>query len=169
MTIFETLSLIIAAVSVAALLLQLHIGVRTMRADHERRKKQATLEFVMSHVRPLWTEGQRILDERWGAGVLSEQALKDIQEDTKAREIVKTLLGHLEHMSVGLNTGIYDKDLLFRASGAYLIRLFHRLRPYVKYAQKSLPTAYVEFENLVRDFEERKRLKPPTEGNIIHS
>jgi hypothetical protein len=169
MSIFETLSILLAIISVSALFWQIQVALHTMRADHERRKKQATIEFLMSQVRPLWTEGKRMLDAKWGTSVLSEDALNEIQEDSNAREIVTNLLGHLEYLSVGINAKIYDKDILYRASGTYLIRLFYRLRPYIKLAQRDLPTIYIEFEALIQDFEERKLVKPPKEGNIVLS
>lgn len=169
MSLYETLSLILAIVSIAALLWQVRVALQSIHADHERRKKQATIEFLMAQVRPLWTEGRHLLDKKWGTGVLNEDSLKQIEDDPEARVIVTSLLGHLEYLSVGINTGIYDKDILFRASGTSMIRLFHRLRPYIKLSQKNQVTAYIEFENLIHDLEERKRKKPPVDGNIIHS
>lgn len=163
---FEFATIAINAVMLYLLWRQVSIAAKALRADHQRRKKQSTIEFLMFHVRPQWTEGQKILDQRWPESVITDKVLKEISENSESKAIVQTLLGHLEYMAVGINTGIYDEDILYRASGAYLIRLFHRLRPFVKQAQQDLPTRYIEFENLIAKFEKRKRNKPDEAGNL---
>lgn len=72
-------------------------------------------------------------------------------------------------MSVGMNTGVFDKDLLYRMSSSYLIRIYRRLEPYVKHVQKNNSFAYIEFQEIISDFEERKRIKPDPRGNIRYS
>ena len=44
----EVLAILISVATVLCLLLQIHLQRKTMVADHERRKKQATIEYVNS-------------------------------------------------------------------------------------------------------------------------
>jgi len=168
MTAFEISTLIIATATAGLLVWQVRVAVQSIKADHERRKKQATTEFML-HVRPLWHDQRRMIEKRWGDGVLTNKILDEIDKDHEAYELVRTLLGQLEHISVGVNSGVYDKDLLFRTSGSHLIGIYHRMHPYIMRAQSKLSTAYIEYVQLMREFEERKREKPLQDGNIEHS
>ena len=149
-------------------ILQIQVAISTIKADHERRRKQATIDFMLQ-VRPIWQESHRLLDERFGPGTLSGDALEEIQKNRDARDIISRLLGNLEHLAVGINTGVFDRELLFRTSAYFLTTIYHRLHPHIKKAQTSLPTAYIEFEQLAVEFDDRRRIKPPKSGNIVHS
>lgn len=72
-------------------------------------------------------------------------------------------------MAVGMNTDIYDKDLLFRMSGSSIISIFDRFNTYITKCQQQNPNLYIEFQDLVNDFKERKRMKPSENGNMRHS
>lgn len=168
MKLFELLSLIIGVAMAALVILQIRIAISTIRADHERRRKQATIDYMLQ-VRPIWQESQRLLDERFGTGTLSENALDEIQTNRDARDVISRLLGNLEHLAVGVNTGVFDRELLFRTSAYFLITIHQRLLPHIKKIQIKLPTAYIEFEQLAVEFSERRRIKPPKSGEIIHS
>lgn len=166
MNLFDGLAISAATASALLLFLQVRVASRAIRLDHLRRRRQSTLEFVMAQVRPRWSKSRKLIDEKWGTESISEKALKQIEEDDKSREVVRSLLGHLEYLAVGINVKVYDKDVLHRASGSYLIRTFHRLLPYVKSVQKKQPAAYVELEQLIADFAERKRHKPEPIGEL---
>ena len=168
MRLYEILSLVLGLTAASIAIWRIQVAVATLKADHERRRKQATIDFMIQ-LRPVWQESHRLLDERFGSGPLAEQALDEIKSNRDARDIISQLLGNLEHMAVGANTGVFDRDLLFRTSAYFLTNIYHRLRPYIKRVQAGLPTAYVEFEQLAMEFDERRRTKPPTAGQIVHS
>ncbi len=168
MTLFEILTVIIGSLTACILLVQAGLALKAIKADHERRKKQATIEFVQK-IRPAWLEAKNKLEERWGKNPLTSKELEEIDNDFQLQKVVNNLLGLLEHLSVGMNTGVYDKDLLFRMSGSFLIDIHNRFRSYIDQVQVRNPAAYIEYQNLVSDFEERKRTKPSTEGDIRHS
>lgn len=160
---------ILIAVSTAGILIwQVILAVQAFKADHERRRKQATIEHLL-HLRPLWHESRRRIDERWGTGTLHDGALQEIDNDTDAHEAVKTLLGHLEHLAVGVNAGVFDKDLVFRGSAAHLIKIYHRMYPYIDRVQKTSPTAYCEFRELVKEFEKKKHIPVTCDGDMTRS
>ncbi len=168
MSLYEVLSLILGILGAVVIIVQLSIAIRAMRADHERRQKQATIEHVRT-IRPLYKHCRQVIDEKFGKDVLSDGAVGEIDKDDELRENIKDMLALLEHTSVGMNTGVFDKDLWYRMSASYLIRIYHRLRPYIKYIQKSQPSAYIEFEEIVHEFEERKRRRPDSRGQIKYS
>jgi len=168
MNTFEIFSLIIGSVTACILIVQAGLALKSLKADHERRKKQATFEFVQ-RIRPAWLEARYALEERWGREPLTSKELEEIENDFHLMTTVRSLLGLLEHLSVGMNAGVFDKDLLYRMSGTQLINIHKRLRTYIDKIQKTHPTAYTEYQELVKDFEERKRIRPPTDGNIVNS
>jgi hypothetical protein len=174
-TLFEISTLIVGIATVVAVFLQFRVAsnsvklaAQALKADHERRKKQATIDYV-KEIRVIWRETRVKLEKKYGTESLSKEALEEINSNIDTNAIVKNLLGSLEHMSVGMNTGVYDKDLLFRMSGQYLINMYHRMRPYIEERRKENPIAFIEFHELIHDFEERKRKKPSMVGNIEHS
>ncbi|TVO60195.1 DUF4760 domain-containing protein [Spiribacter vilamensis] len=168
MTTFEIASLMIAVITAAVLVVQVGFALKALNADHGRRKKQATFEFVQK-IRPAWLEARHERDERWGKAPLASKDLKEIENDFQLMSTIRSLLGILEHLSVGMNSGVFDKDLLYIMSGSQLISTHKRFRSYIDKIQQTRPTAYTEFGDLVRDFEERKRMRPITDGNIANS
>ena len=165
---FEILTISVASITALILVVQAGLALKSIKADHERRKKQATFEFVQK-IRPAWLEAKHALEERWGKEPLTSKELEEIENDFHLMKTVRGLLGLLEHLSVGMNSGVFDKDLLYRMSGAQLINIHKRLRSYIDKIQQSHPTAYTEYHELVKDFEERKRVKPTEQGNIVNS
>lgn len=165
MTFYEFGVLLISAVSAGLLLLQVRVAIVAVRADHERRKKQATLEFV-HHVRPIWIETKHVLEEKWGNDPLTSKELVLIENDIKLRSVIRNALGSIEHMAVGMNSGVFDKDLLYRMSGTHLISFYDRLHGYIKQKRLLNTAAYTEYEALITDFRERKRNRPETQGDI---
>ena len=150
------------------IIIQLYLSYKVFKADHERRKKQSTIEYI-NDVRQLWSKNRKAFDEKFGVHSLTNEDVNNINKDIGLTETVKALLGLLEHVAVGMNTGVYDKNLLFRMSGKYLIGLFERFKPYIKDYQKENPYSYIEFEELVVDFQERRRLRPDPRDNIKYS
>ena len=159
MIFFEIISIIIGICGLALILLQL-------RADHERRKKQATIEYLSS-MKPVWLENEKKIYKAFGKKAITEEDVQELLKDESIRDEVKTLLGRLEYMAVGMNTGVYDKHLLYRMAASYFIGIYHRLYPYIEYVQdRENQFAYIEFKELVTQFEEQKRKKPDPRGNI---
>ena len=168
MTEFQILSLVLGLVTAVLIIGQLFVTIRTLKADHERRKKQATIEHVRE-IRPHWDKHRRWLDDNFGPDGVTETALDKLDENKEVRENVRTLLAMLEHLAVGVNTGVFDKDLLYRMSGTYMVRIYHQLRPYIKRVQKDNQYAYVEYEEMATLFEESKRVSPDPRGGIRYS
>ena len=144
--------------------LQLMLLFRSFRADHERRKKESTIEHVRS-IRTLYRGLSGRLIDKFG-----EDAINLSQIDAATEREISEYLSIIEHLSVGVNTEVYDFDILSRMSGTYLVRMYFRLAPYIKSQQKQVPSYFVEFEFLVENLQRRRREGIyDTKGNLIYA
>jgi hypothetical protein len=153
MTFFETLTLVLGGVSVILILLQVNIAFRSVREDHRRRRRQATIEFFLSSMRPVWRDGLIQMRERWGKGPLAEKALAEIESDPRARYLVVNLLDNLEIMAVAVDSEIYDKGTMIRLAGPLLAQLHRKLKPFMVKQQQLNPKQFCEYERLAKECE----------------
>lgn len=160
MTLAEIVTAALAIASVLLLVVQVHIAAKTLRDDHLRRRQQATLEYLVRDVRPHWRDDLRTASTKLQAMASSVQA--DLKPDQAGNSPVAKLLGSVEHMSVGVNIGVYDLEVLDRSSGRFLIRIFRQFLPYIRSVQAKTPTAYVEFERVIGDLCGRRGIPVPT-------
>jgi len=58
----------------------------------------------------------------------------------------------VEHLAVGLNSGVYDKEILYRMNGTLMVIMYDRYEPYITLIRKDYSSAYIEFENIVTEF-----------------
>ena len=143
---------------------QLYFLYKTYKADHERRKKQATVEYINS-IR----SDYRALNDKLNDKFSTHPIKMDEIDDVMKRDI-KQLLSILEHLSVGVNTGVYDFDILHRMSGSFLVARYHQLHPHISKAQQVNPKFFIEFEQLCNKIEKTNKEKyHSNEGNIKHS
>jgi hypothetical protein len=154
MNITDAISSILAGVGLLAVLV-------TLYADHDRRKKQATIEYSNA-IRDLWRTRRLSIENISGKHVdrdevISDEDAKKLHEDATASNDVRELLARLEHLALGANTRVFDRTLLFRMSGTYFTRLYEYLHNYVQLSRKHTPAAYVEFEDLIKEFKNLQR------------
>lgn len=115
--------------------------------DHERRRKQATIEYFDNLTLQLY-EKETVFNEKYNElGVDIAMLDADVELDKVATEV----LSAFERLCVGINTGIFDFDILDRMAGSYLINTYTYFCPYIekKRRDKSQTSAYVEFENAI--------------------
>jgi hypothetical protein len=168
MTWFEIISTLIAVFVVAATLYRIHFFIKAFKADHERRKKQATIEFVGNILR----EVRLKIDAKYKFKTLTEADILRIKSEPEEEAELRNTLGAIEHLMVGVHTGVYDKDILYRMSASYITNLFDRVKPYVDKAREDFtPAAYTEFEQIAREFQSRRRgeITVLHRGEIKHS
>lgn len=143
---------------------QLYMLNKSFRADHERRKKQSTIEYINT-IRTSYKELTNELIDKFGDNAIN---LSEIDAETKNN--IKQLLSILEHMSVGINTDVYDFYILKRMSGSFLVSRYHQLYPYINNSQKKNQTFYIEFERLCNRMKSNKKSKFMSDkGNIKFS
>src|SRR5215208_4734108 len=135
MTTYEIATLILGIIGGAFVIIQIYVAVRAYKAEHERQKKQATIEYVKA-IRPLYREAKIKVDQKFGDRTLSESDVEELEKDFDSKESLKNLLSILEHASVGMNAGVFDKDLWYRMSATFLIRIYRRFYAYIKKVQQ---------------------------------
>ncbi|MCK5728227.1 MAG: DUF4760 domain-containing protein [Methylococcales bacterium] len=143
---------------------QLYFLHKTYRADHERRKKQATIEYLNSIRSDYRTLNDKLIDK------FSTHPIKLDDIDEKMKKDIKQLLSILEHLSVGVNSGVYDFNILHRMSGSFLVGCYYQLHPHISKAQQNNPRYFIEFETLCKKIEHINKEKyHSNDGNIKFS
>lgn len=168
-TSIATLATLITSIATLVVLInQYFIQRKTILADHERRKKQATIEYSNS-IRKSYRPLDKKLVDKFGEGNIINFGLID----DEAKQDIQELLSIVEHLAVGVNAEVYDLEILERMSGTYFIHMFNKLSPYIDSmrAAKRNEKLYCEFESMVNDVKKiRGKLNPaPRNGKIKHS
>lgn len=162
----QLVATILQVFAFVALIVQLYLMHRERLVYHERTRKQATLE----HAGPRWSEALFELDTRFGPDALAKEKAQDLFDDYELKAYVDKLLGTLEDISAGVNTQIYDADILYRMCATSIINSFNRFKSYIELRrQQESPEMYIELEAVAIRFADRRRKKPGSLGDIIHS
>jgi len=142
-TIFTILSILLLAI-------QIHLAAKAIRDDHDRRRSQATLEYIVRDIRLHWGDRLKDITSLFNNSVpMPPEALKLIQADAELRSNVKRVLASIEHMALGVNIGVFDLAVVNRSSGKNLLRIYNQFLPYIRQSQTSHPTAYKEFGEMI--------------------
>lgn len=129
------------------------IGLSAQRANHERTRAQATIDYV-APIRAAWVKlkqhFEKTLEDNDYDEKLSDQNLDLIMGDPQLRNELSVFLSTLEHLAVGTDTKVFDKNLVLRMIGALLVHLFNWVEPYIERVQgdQARKTIYIEFKRL---------------------
>jgi len=163
---FEIISTILAAIGIFATIYNLQLFVRASRADHERRRKQATIEYAGQLLR----EARMKIDVRYRFQALTSEDINKVMSNPEEEAELRNILGVFEHLAVGVHAGVYDRDILYRMSATYIISIFQRVKAYIDVArEKFSPNAFTEFERLATEFKSRKENAISVKGDIEYS
>ncbi len=121
---------------------QLYMIYKTYKADHERRKIQSTIEYLHK-IKKLYRPIKKKINSEFDRDHIIN--LIDIKRIENLESKIEEILSVIEHLSVGVNTGVYDFHILNRMSGNYLIKLFEQFSPFINKAQERNKTTYIEF------------------------
>ncbi len=140
----EWIAIIISAISLILTVINFFISRR-----HDR--KQATLDAFN-------TLQEQALDVLNGYTKKQLQELKRSNQDEDYRR-VSSCLARVEHFCVGINQGIYDKDVLWELAGPYIVAIFHKLEPMIEKKQigHSEQRFYANFEKVAAYMEKRNK------------
>ena len=138
--------------------MQLWVSYRSFQADHERRKKQATFEYVNA-VSERFRAALNKFDEKHGI----DKVVDISNYDDVDRFIVKSYLNEIEYICAGVNAGVFDLQILHKMMGTGLIGRHHRFQQYINEKRQSKKTVFVEFSEVVRLLE---TLRPSDYSNI---
>lgn len=150
------------------------VAVWHIRANHERRKKQATIEFyhiIDDHC----TESLRQIDKKFPRNnVISVSDIESDKSGDDTLRAIKKYLYHMECLSVGINTKVYDIFVFERMAGNFTVRWFDRLKEVIISFRKDFDSqgcpkshAYKDFEDVVSRLKEvRKKRFPMRERDL---
>jgi len=145
---------IFVIIGVAFIVVQIRQQTKIARADHDRQKKQSTIEFYNQ----LSSESIQFLDNIIGRTL----DLSSVNADKALRKSVVRYLSRLERLSIGVASEVYDFEILYLMSGRYLIKKYEQLESYIMESRdfKNAPTLYKEFELLVKKFIKLRKTHP---------
>lgn len=169
MSLFEILSITILSIASMIALIQLGLGLKTFKADHERRKKQSTIESL-NNLRVQYRDYNNQLIEQYGRDPLGKEKIEELIKDNNLWNILKDMLSLFEHLAVAVNAEVFDIEILNKTSGQYLINAFDRWKVYI-YERRKDPAkkiVYAEFEALVYKLKVM-RIEQNNDGKIKHS
>lgn len=120
------------------------------------RKKQTADLLLSSRADKDLVNGLRCLARLDGAENenLGSYASRD-KDDTDAAVAIRYVLNHWEYVCVGIQSDIYDEEMLKRASYNTVVRLFQCARPFIEKLRQNTgrPTLYQELEWLYNRWE----------------
>jgi hypothetical protein len=162
----EIIKISILLITAIIALFQLNVMVRSFKADHERRKKQATIEYI-NMIRPEYRKINNLLLEKFGNDPIGESEIKKIIEDHELWSKLKDILGMFEHLATGINTGVFDIQILNRMAGSYIIIVYDRFFVYIRERRKATGNNFLfdEYEFLINRLKSI-RMKRKEKGDI---
>lgn len=145
-------------VGLLVVVIQLIFVIRGQVIDHDRRRKQATIEFV-GGVQRLIQEPEDDLDVILGDELLiPSEAKKLFDAQGKEFAMLRAYLNKIEHVATGANANVFDQHLLYRLAGNFLTRRWQRYKNWIELVQaKHGKKRYCEFQELVELFERWQR------------
>jgi len=151
LAVIESIAVILGVVFIV---IQIKQRVKVSRADHDRQKKQATIEYYNS----LSSDSYEFLDDIKGRKL----DLSLVNSDKTLRKSVIRYLSHLERLSVGVRNDVYDFNIINLMSGRFLIKKYEQFEIFIKESriQKKAPVLYKEFELLVKMLDDFRKKYP---------
>jgi len=151
---------IIAMVAAYIAIKQLRLMKESVKADHERRKKQATIEFYRS-IKNECTGFMKQINEKFPKGKVINVC--DVENDRAILNIIREYLSRIEVLSVGINIGIYDIATFDRIAGESTIKSFKRFKVIIDFRRKTSGNShlYEDFEKFISELENLRKERFP--------
>ena len=131
---------------VVLVIIQIKQNATVTRANHDRQKKQATIEYISE----LWNKLEKhpVLNDVDSVPL----RYKDIMEDAKLKGEIEHFLALFEYIAIGVETNVYDFDIVCLMEGIYLINKYKQFENFIDESRKNLhyDTMFWEYEKLVR-------------------
>lgn len=140
------------------------LQLQAFKADHERRRKQATLEF-MNAISDRYKTALRKFDEKHGRERVVDLAAYD--EDD--RETVRQYLSEIERACAGVNAGVYDYGILKKMNASMLLSNFQRFGQYIEKAQSQRASLYAEYTHVAARLKADETLPFAATEHVKHS
>lgn len=138
---------------------------RSMMADHDRRKKQSTLEFY-TNIYPYLSEFRTKITDVFGNGYVTPDDVR-YKENTDMQKMIYEYLVIIERFAVGVNSGIYDINVFAKTSGKTVSDMYKKLSPIIEEMRVThkYPEMFNDFEKMCKDVEKvREKMYPKLSG-----
>lgn len=125
-------TLLVSVVAFGALAWQLLMLARSTAQDHDRRRKQATMEYLTAIIdrrKQLYEEG--IPDERNRAAV-SALISRSLTGDASATKLITSYLTAFNYLGVGARTDAFDRAVIDQAWGGLIIAVRANYGPWLE-------------------------------------
>lgn len=141
---------------------------KSLIADHERRKKQSTLEFY-SNIYPYLSEFRAKITDVFDNGYITPDDIR-YKQNTDIQRMIYEYLVIIERFAVGINSGIYDINVFAKMSGKVVSDMYKKLSPIIEDMRivQNYPEMFCDFEKMSKDVEEvRKKMYPKLLGEDL--
>ncbi|MPY63273.1 DUF4760 domain-containing protein [Streptomyces spongiae] len=168
-------SLLVSVVAFGALAWQLLLLSRNTGQDHERRRKQATMEYLTANMdrrKALFDEG--IPDER-DHEATAALINRSLSGDDQATKLITSYLTTFNFLAVGAQSDAFDREVIDEAWGGLIIAVWNGYRPWAEAQRKEHgePRVWDNLEWLAGQMEPRRSVIPtggsgnlPPRGNL---
>lgn len=154
MTSYERLSLIatfgsflVSVVAFGAVAWQLLLLSHSTARDHDRRRKQATMEYLTANMdRRMELIGEGIPDDRDPAAIADLIRLS-LAGDVPTTKLITSYLTTFNFLAVGAQTDAFDRKVIDEAWGGIIIAVWNHYRPWIE-AQRQRHSEPRVWENL---------------------
>lgn len=129
------------------------IQTKTMLADHERRKKQSTLEFY-SQIYPTLSEIRTRIKDTFGNEIINPDDPK-YKNNTDLKNQIYEYLVIIERFAVGINSGVYDINIFIFTSGIVVSGMYKKLELVIERMRitENYPDMFCSFEKMSKEIE----------------
>ena len=117
------------------------------KEELDRRRKERTILYIETILPVVSNTVSSITTVIGDKSLVDESKLKP-----KIRNALKSFLRSMERLSVGINTGIYDIEVVNRIIGTGILKTWYRYSVIVQHKRESQdnPRLYVEYEELAQ-------------------
>lgn len=133
----------------------------SMIADHDRRKKQSTLEFY-TDIYPYLSEFRTKITDVFDNGYVTPDDAR-YNQNPDIQKMIYEYLVIIERFAVGVNSGIYDINVFAKTSGKTVSDMYKKLSPVIDEMRVTYkyPEMFNDFEKMCKDVEKvREKMYP---------
>lgn len=167
---FLSVGVVIAVFQLVQMKKETLLQFKTTKADHERRRKQSTIEFY-NEIYPYLRDCKVEIANAFGEGYVTPDD-KRYQENPSLQKAINEYLTIIERFAVGVNAGIYDVNVFARTSGKVVSDTYKRLSPVIENMRKiqNYPQLFNDFEKMCKDVDKiREKMYPKLQGEDLIS
>lgn len=173
-TIITNLFLSIGVIIAVFQLIQMKKGnilqFRSIKADHERKRKQSTIEFY-NEIYPYLRDFKAEIINSFGESYVTPDD-KRYKDNPALQKAINEYLIIIERFAVGVNAGIYDINIFAKTSGKVVSDTYRRLTPIIEDMRKAqnYPELFNDFEKMCKNVDAvREKMYPKVIGEDLVS